>query len=154
MAQRGPPCKADEVLTDGKWAGMSRIEAACAIRRNGARNRHAWMAAGVDKTTFYRWLAADEAGFATAYARATAEGVDTLLIDARESREAAELLRICFMYHHSVPDDPDEAPADRPVDGDALRALLARVAREAPHLLADALEGNREPEPVGGLENK
>lgn len=154
MAKRGPPCKADEVLTSGRWAGKTRIEAACEIRRHGSRNRHAWMAAGIDETTFYRWLAADECGFASAYARATAEGVDELLVGARNSREDADLLGRCYGYHHTIPDSPDAPPPDRPVDGDALRALIARVAREAPHLLTEALDSNREPEQVGGLDNK
>lgn len=149
MAQRGPPCKVNEVLAEGPWAGMTRGEAACDMRLAGAKHRHCAGAAEVDVATIWRWLKEDSR-FATAYARAASSGVQSLLRDARESREAADLLGRCHGYHHSVADDVDPG-TDRPVDGDALRALLARVAREAPHLLADALEGNREPE---GVANK
>jgi hypothetical protein len=159
-AKRGPPSKLHERLPSGETRG----EAAIRMRRLGARVRHCAGAAGVTKETLWRWLQEDE-GFATLYAAANAESVSELLslaqtgestrpvaegFDPRDlARSALELLGRCHGYH---PTQPDEEPASSvPVDGNALRELLARVAREAPHLLSDALTMNREPE---GAANK
>lgn len=113
------------------------------MRAKGAKHRHCAGAAGVGRETLYGWLRENEQ-FRTAYARAEAQGVAGLLAEARESREAADLLGRCHGYHHSVGDvEPDE-PNRPSVDAAAVFALLQRLWTEAPHLVLAAK--NREPE--------
>lgn len=142
MAKRGPPSKVHELLPSGR----TRAQAACDLRRKGGRNKHCAMAADVEESTLYRWIADDEDGFRSLYAKATSEGVGELLDGARglvpdlDWRAALELLQRCHGYHHSV---PDAAPAEQGSDAltpEALDGLLAVLAERSPQKLRKALE--------------
>lgn len=129
---------------------MTREAAALEARRNGCRVRHVAAAAGVDRGTLYRWLK-KRPDFAEAYRLAEAEGVQGLISQAKGggagSGQCLTLLQIAHGYHHSRADKGwEENDEQHRAEAEALREVLRRTAKAAPHLLREALDAeNREP---------